>query len=181
MIRSRQLDLNGMILAPQSGGYGVFKIETQKKLGIGTYTWLSGPTVSFELLNTPIGDVTLGGRDLEAEPVELAFTAFHPETLPSRPPPRAGRPSRRRPVEDALDGVAVGQECGSEKKATCCPPNGRPPARRSRGTSRWAARSTSTSTTKDACCSMSRSRSTSPRWNSKRPARWRSSLTRTRG
>ncbi len=51
----------------------MFKIQTVKDFAIdGTQTLLSGSPVNVELLNTPIGDVVLGGRDLESEPIQLA-------------------------------------------------------------------------------------------------------------
>ncbi|MHB8242903.1 MAG: PKD domain-containing protein, partial [Solirubrobacteraceae bacterium] len=72
VIETRQLAVNGMVLTPQGGGFGVFKIQTVKDLAIaGTQTLLSGSPVNVELLNTPIGDVVLGGRDLEGEPIQL--------------------------------------------------------------------------------------------------------------
>ncbi|HEX5309402.1 MAG TPA: PKD domain-containing protein [Solirubrobacteraceae bacterium] len=128
-ISSRQVALNGMDLNTAGGGIGIFKIQTVKLLGIGSTVQMSGAPVNVELLNTPIGNVVLGGRDLEKEPITLAFEAFHP---PSVKLPLAARSARRPggPSAHAAGGgktlvmaFAVAHKCAAgSKKAGCCPP-----------------------------------------------------------
>jgi PKD repeat protein len=125
VIASKQVALNGMDLVPVGGGFGVFKIHEVRHLGLSTEVQLSGSAVEVELLNTPIGDVVLGGRDLESEPMTLQFEAFHSKTTikaitgsTRRSAHTAGAPSKT-----LLMALAVGHECSSgEKKASCCPP-----------------------------------------------------------
>ncbi len=124
VIASRQVGLDGMELASADGGFGVFKIRTVKQLGVGSTVQLSGSTVNVELLNTPIGDVVLGARNLESEPVTLAFEAFHPPSAL-----KALSSSRHRRAHAAGEGktlvmaFAVAHKCGSgDKKVGCCPP-----------------------------------------------------------
>jgi hypothetical protein len=125
VIASKQVALNGMDLVPEGGGFGVFKIHEVRHLGVSTEVQLSGSPVQVELLNTPIGNVVLGGRDLESEPMTLQFEAFNPKTTfkaitgsPRRSAHTAGAPSKT-----LLMALAVGHECsGGEKKASCCPP-----------------------------------------------------------
>lgn len=129
VIATKYLELNGMTLVPQGGGFGVFKIETVKDLAIdGTQTLLSGSPVSVELLNTPIGDVLLGGRDLESEPVQLAaHSSLNQLQIPvlnhglRGPHARAAGEATGKTL---LMAIGVGHECtGKEsKKAGCCPP-----------------------------------------------------------
>jgi PKD repeat protein len=131
LIETRQLELNGMVLTPQSGGYGVYHIQHFKALGIGEGVRLTGPAVDFELLNTPIGNVVLGGRNLEAEPVNLSFQPFNHQQVKVllgqslvAPNQTDGGPRAR--AADATKSLilsfAVGHECsGSDKSATCCP------------------------------------------------------------
>jgi len=128
VIETRQLAVNGMTFAPQGGGFGVFKIQTVKDFAIdGTQTLLSGSPVNIELLNTPIGDVVLGGRDLESEPVQLAahsaLNQFHIELNHGLRAPRA-RNAEEANSKTLLMAIGVGHECtGKEsKKAGCCPP-----------------------------------------------------------
>lgn len=131
VISSRQVALNGMDLATVGGGIGVFRIETVKLLGIGNTVQMSGAPVNVELLNTPIGNVVLGGRELEKEPITLAFEAFHPPTFkfPSAgfAHPRAGASSARAHAagggKTLVMAFAVAHKCASgSKKAGCCPP-----------------------------------------------------------
>jgi hypothetical protein len=125
VIASKQVALNGMDLVPAGGGFGVFKIHEVRHLGVSTEVQLSGSPVQVELSNTPIGDVVLGERDLESEPMTLQFEAFQHKTtfkaiVGSTPHSAhaAGAPSKT-----LLMALAVGHECtGSEKKASCCPP-----------------------------------------------------------
>ncbi len=128
-IATKQLAVNGMAFEPQGGGVGVFKIRTVKDYAIdGTQTLLSGAPVNIELLNTPIGDVVLGGRDLETEPIQLAITtALNHLSVPvlnhGLHGPRAHRSSEAT-SKTLLMAIGVGHECtGKEsKKAGCCPP-----------------------------------------------------------
>jgi PKD repeat protein len=130
VIETKQLEMNGMVLTPQGGGYGIYHIQHFKALGIGEGVRLTGPTVNFELLNTPIGNVVLGGRNLEAEPIDLSFKAFVQQHLqflgqslvaPNQTP--AGPRARAADATKSLIlSFAVGHECsGSDKSATCCP------------------------------------------------------------
>jgi PKD repeat protein len=131
VISSRQVALDGMDLATVGGGIGIFKIETVKLLGIGNTVQMSGAPVNVELLNTPIGNVVLGGRDLEKEPITLAFEAFHPPTFKF---PTAGFADPRASASKArahtagggktlVMAFAVAHKCASgSKKAGCCPP-----------------------------------------------------------
>lgn len=137
VIASKHVELDGMDLAPAGGGFGIFKIQTIKKLGIGSTTQMSGSPVNVTLLNTPIGDVTLGGRDLEKEPITLAFEAFNPQTVhinfgarfPSARSAgaggRSGGPRAHAAGESKtlVMAFAVAHKCsGGSKKAGCCPP-----------------------------------------------------------
>ena len=132
VIASKQVALDGMDLTPATGGFGVFKIQTVKLLGVGSTVQMSGSPVNVTLLNTPIGDVVLGGRDLEKEPITLAFEAFHPPTFKLASAafggPRAARASRRRAhaagdSKTLVMAFAVAHKCsGGSKKAGCCPP-----------------------------------------------------------
>jgi hypothetical protein len=129
VIASKQVALDGMDLTPAAGGFGVFTIQTVKLLGIGSTVQMSGSPVNVTLLNTPIGDVVLGGRDLEKEPITLAFEAFHPPKvkLPlgahfarGLAEPRAHAAGGDKTLVMAF---AVAHKCASgSKKAGCCPP-----------------------------------------------------------
>jgi hypothetical protein len=129
VIASKQVALDGMDLTPAGGGFGVFTIQTVKLLGIGNTVQMSGSPVNVTLLNTPIGDVVLGGRDLEKEPITLAFEAFHPPTvkLPlgahfarGLAGPRAHAAGGGKTLVMAF---AVAHKCAAgSKKAGCCPP-----------------------------------------------------------
>jgi PKD repeat protein len=120
-----QLEINGMVLAPTGSGF--LKIRTIKDYAIdGTATQLYGAQVDVELLNTPIGDMVLGERDLEAEPINLeSHSALNSLKVPLyhglRSP--AGRVADK-PTKTLLMAVGVGKPCeGKEKgKAGCCPP-----------------------------------------------------------
>ena len=115
-----------MTLVPKSGGF--LKIRTIKDYAIdGTATQLYGAQVYVELLNTPIGDMVLGERDLEAEPMNLeTHERARTNTIPLyhglRAPPARSR--RRKPTKTLLMAIGVGKQCeGKEsKKAGCCPP-----------------------------------------------------------
>ena len=127
VIETRQLGLNGMVMKPQGGGYGVFKIHTKKDIAIdGTQTLMSGSPVNVELLNTPIGDVVLGGRNLEAEPIQLdVHSALNQLNIPvlnhGLRGPRAH--AAEGPTKTLLMAIGVGKPCtGKEKNAGCCPP-----------------------------------------------------------
>jgi PKD repeat protein len=128
-IETKQLAINGMDFTPQGGGYGVFKIQTVKDLAIdGTETKLSGSPVSIELLNTPIGDVVIGGRDLEAEPIALEshsyLNSLKVPLLHGAHDPHARAAGNEVTSKTLLMAIGVGHQCtGAEsKKAGCCPP-----------------------------------------------------------
>jgi hypothetical protein len=129
VIATKQLELDGMVLIPSAGGYGVFKIQTVKDFVIaGTQTLLSGPAVNIELFNTPIGDLVLGGRNLESEPIQLAAHSnlgsikipFN-QGLHGRPGAHAAGEATSKTL---LMAIGVGKECSGKesKKAGCCPP-----------------------------------------------------------
>jgi PKD repeat protein len=124
VIASRQVALDGMELASADGGFGIFKIQTVKRLGVGSTVQLSGSPVNVELLNTPIGDVVLGGRDLESEPITLAFEAFHPPSaLKALSSSKLRRARAAGESKTLVMAFAVAHKCGSgNKKAGCCPP-----------------------------------------------------------
>jgi hypothetical protein len=114
-----------MSLVPKVGGF--LKIKTSKlfTLGGGTATELYGAQVDVELLNTPIGDLVLGGRDLEAEPLVLALSGGPPPKFEGvfhdLAAPRASAADKE--SKTLLMAIGVGKECGAgEKKAGCCPP-----------------------------------------------------------
>jgi hypothetical protein len=120
-----QLEINGMMVVPTGGGF--LKIRTVKDYAIdGTATQLYGAQVYIELLNTPIGDMVLGERDLEAEPINLeSHSALNSLKVPLYHGLRA--PAARaadKPTKTLLMAVGVGKPCeGKEKgKAGCCPP-----------------------------------------------------------
>jgi PKD domain len=126
VIETKYLNLNGMVLAAKPGSsIGVYKIFPFNHLGIGSGTDLSGPAVNVELLNTPIGDVVIGGRDLTADPIQLTFTAFRPPTIIKF----AGDHGPRARVADdnnktLLMSLGVGKNCtAGTKDPTCCPPS----------------------------------------------------------
>lgn len=129
VIGGPELDVNGMMLVPKSGGFMKIKTVTDYALGGGTVTELYGAQVYVELLNTPIGDMVLGERNLEAEPMDLEvhaaprFTLQGPLNHSLRAPAHAA--DDERPSKTLLMEIGVGQKCeGSEsKKAGCCPPS----------------------------------------------------------
>jgi PKD repeat protein len=118
------LQINGMTVVPTSG---FLKIRTIKDYAIaGTATQLYGAQVDIELLNTPIGDMVLGSRDLEAEPMNLETQSglaglkvplYHGLRAP-------GAHASAKPTKTLLMAIGVGKHCeGKEKgKAGCCPP-----------------------------------------------------------
>ncbi len=130
VIETRLLDLNGMVLAPTAGGYGIFQITPFDELGIGSGTRLTGPAVNVELLNTPIGDLTIGGRDLTADPIQLTFQAFVPPRVLrfGARGAAAGDPVARAADSGAktlLMSLGVGHSCSAgSRDPSCCPPPG---------------------------------------------------------
>ncbi len=118
------VQINGMTVVPTSG---FLKIRTIKDYAIaGTATQLYGAQVDIELLNTPIGDMVLGSRDLEAEPMNLETQSglanlkvplYHGLRAP-------GAHTAAKPTKTLLMAMGVGKQCeGKEKgKAGCCPP-----------------------------------------------------------
>ena len=128
VIESKQLGLNGMVLAPPGGGYGVYQVTSHRRLGIGTEYKLSGTPVNIELLNTPIGDMSLGGYDLETEPVTIG-TAFEKREVLKITAPFRARAADEERVKNLkgtpLMSFGVGKSCtGGDKKVGCCPPSG---------------------------------------------------------
>ena len=127
VIESRQLDVNGMVLEPKNGGPGIFKVLKVRDYAVnGSRVELSGPAVNVELLNTPIGNVVLGGYDLETEPLELGIESAK---LPVLVKVGSGFASER--AHDAGNGkglllmsLGAGKECESgSKEVGCCPPD----------------------------------------------------------
>lgn len=125
VISTRQILINGMVLSPRAteGFYATFKIKTVPDYIIaGTATQLSGPPVSVELPNTPIGDMVLGGRNLESEPIDLETHSNLNETFflyhgLGSPHARAAGVSKT-----LLMAFGVGEKCeGGKKGASCCP------------------------------------------------------------
>ena len=118
------VQINGMTVVPTSG---FLKIRTIKDYAIdGTATQLYGAQVYIELLNTPIGDMVMGSRDLEAEPMNLETQSglanlkvplYHGLRAP-------GAHAAAKPTKTLLMAIGVGKQCeGKEKgKAGCCPP-----------------------------------------------------------
>jgi len=126
VIETRQLDLNGMVLVPNGGGYGVYKVTSTRRFGVGTEYRLSGPAVSIELQNTPIGDMTLGGYDLETEPIVLG-TAFENRQflkITASLNAHAADEERLKNLKGTpLMSFGVGKPCkAGEKNVGCCPP-----------------------------------------------------------
>ncbi len=133
VIGTAQLDLNGMILTPKPGYLGVFKVTLE-----GIYYRLSGPPVNVQLLNTPIGDITVGGYNLETEPVTLENIAAAPlptaitlfSSLHRRPAGRGAQAAMDERHEIKAKGmvlmsIGVGHECKQgSKEVGCCPPSG---------------------------------------------------------
>ncbi len=127
VIQTREIELNGMVLVPRvtEGFYATFKIRTVPDYVIaGSATQLTGPPVSIELPNTPIGDMILSGRDLESEPINLethtslnqTFTLYH--GLGGNPLAHAAGA----PTKTLLMAIGVGEKCEpGKKKASCCP------------------------------------------------------------
>ena len=102
------VQINGMTVVPREG---FLKIRTIKDYAIdGTATQLYGAQVYIELLNTPIGDMVLGERDLEAEPMDLetqsALNQFKLNYHGLRAP---GAHAAAKTDEDAADGDWRGQ------------------------------------------------------------------------
>ncbi|HXD54014.1 MAG TPA: PKD domain-containing protein [Solirubrobacteraceae bacterium] len=131
LIQSRQLDLNGMTMVPREGGYGVWRITVKRHLGIGFEYLLSGTPVRLELPNTPIGDMTLGGYDLESSPVDLVTVFEHTPTVKLArayvvPHAHAADEERERKAKGTvLLSLGVGKQCApNSKDLGCCPPSG---------------------------------------------------------
>jgi hypothetical protein len=124
VIGGSTLQINGMTLKLQSGG--PLKIRTRNNIGAGAnVTELYGGKVYVELLNTPLGNMVLGGRDLESEPLFLEFHSYINELAPkfhslNRPRARVAE----KPNKTLLMAFGVGKKCEPKdaKKAGCCPP-----------------------------------------------------------
>jgi hypothetical protein len=144
------LQLNGMMLVPQAGASLKIRTVTSYALRGGTETELYGGTVAIELDNTPIGNVVLGQRDLEAEPMVLELNAiapphyeglFHGVREPGAQAAAGGggggaggggggggggskpvKTGGSKPAKTFLFAFAVGEKCEAGKKgANCCP------------------------------------------------------------
>jgi PKD domain len=127
VIETKQLSVNGMVLVPRAGGFGVYHLTSTRHLGIGTEYRLSGPPVSIELLNTPIGDMTLGSYNLEAESILLALEVENRPVLKiASARARAADEERVRNLKgNPLMSFGVGKKCDAgTKELGCCPPPG---------------------------------------------------------
>jgi PKD repeat protein len=126
VIQSKQLDLNGMVLVPKNGGAGIFKVTKIRDFAVnGFRVVMSGPAVNVELLNTPIGDLVLGGYDLETEPLELGIETVRLPNIvkigSSFSPERAHAAGSNKGL--LLMALGAGKECESgSKEVGCCPP-----------------------------------------------------------
>jgi len=124
VIGGGQVEINGMTLKLASGG--PLKIRTRNDIGAGAnVTELYGGVVDIELLNTPLGNMVMGSRDLEAEPLELTFHSYIHELLPLFHGLRRGRAHAAEvPNKTLLMAFGVGKKCEPKdaKKAGCCPP-----------------------------------------------------------
>jgi hypothetical protein len=127
VIETKQLSINGMVLVPRTGGYGVYHLTSFRRLGVGIEYHLAGPAVSIELQNTPIGDMTLGSYNLEAEPILLGLEAEQrPVFKIASARARAADEERVRNLKgNPLLTFGVGKECkAGSKELGCCPPPG---------------------------------------------------------
>ncbi len=141
VIESKELELNGMVLIPKGGGYGIYHVTSHRQFGIGTEYKLSGTPVNIELLNTPVGDMTLGGYDLETEPVTLGTAFEKRQVLKITAPLRAHAADEERVKNlkgNPLMSFGVGKPCtGGEKGRLAVRRTGpTKPAPRCRATSR---------------------------------------------
>ena len=124
VIETKQLSLNGMVFVPRAGGNAVYHVQSKRIFGIGVRYTMSGPTVSLELQNTPIGDMTLGNYDLEAEPLVLGTEVEQRFTLAGQRRAHIADEERVANIKgQPLMAFGVGEQCkAGEKKPTCCPP-----------------------------------------------------------
>jgi PKD repeat protein len=130
VIATNQLDLNGMVLVPKAGGTGIFKIEKVKQHDTTYAIELSGPAVNVELLNTPIGNMVLGGYDLESEPVTLGYENTAVGLMAHADGTEHAAGAQGGPLAHAagnkgllLMSLGVGHECEKgAKEVGCCPP-----------------------------------------------------------
>jgi hypothetical protein len=124
VIGGSTLQINGMTFKLQSGG--PLKIRKRNNIGAGAnVTELYGGKVYVELLNTPLGNMVLGGRDLEAEPLFLEFHSYIHELVPVfHGLKRAHARVAEKPNKTLLMAFGVGKKCEPKdaKKAGCCPP-----------------------------------------------------------
>jgi PKD repeat protein len=125
VIAGPQLQINGLVLVPTNG---FLRIKNNPYIVAGgSAVELYGATVQVELPNTPIGDMVLGGRDLEAEPVLLEVKAHglpkFEGIFDGLVAPAAHAADEESTSKSLLMAFGVGKECKSgEKKAACCPP-----------------------------------------------------------
>jgi hypothetical protein len=124
VIGGGEVQINGMTLKLKSGG--PLKIRSRNDIGAGAnVTELYGGQVDIELLNTPLGDMVLGGRDLEAEPLVLEFQSYIHALVPVFHSSRHARARvAEKPNKTLLMAFGVGKKCEPKeaKKAGCCPP-----------------------------------------------------------
>ncbi|MGA2454438.1 MAG: PKD domain-containing protein [Solirubrobacteraceae bacterium] len=124
VIETRQLSLNGMVLMPRGGGNAIYHVQSKRIFGIGFRYTMSGPNVSLELQNTPIGDMTLGNYDLETEPLVLGTEVEQRFTFAGQRRAHIADEERVANIKgQPLMAFGVGEQCkAGEKKPTCCPP-----------------------------------------------------------
>jgi hypothetical protein len=124
VIGGSTLQINGMTFKLQAGG--PLKIRKRNNIGAGAeVTELYGGKVYVELLNTPLGNMVLGGRDLEAEPLVLEFQSYIHQLAPIfHGIKRAHARAADKPNKTLLMAFGVGKKCEPKdaKKAGCCPP-----------------------------------------------------------
>ena len=124
VIGGGEVQINGMTLKLKSGG--PLKIRRRNNIGAGAnVTELYGGQVDIELLNTPLGNMVLGGRDLEAEPLVLESHSYvHELVTVFHGPKRARARVAEKPNKTLLMAFGVGKKCEPKdaKKAGCCPP-----------------------------------------------------------
>ena len=123
VIGGGELQINGMTLKLVSGG--PLKIRKHNDIGAGAnVTELYGGQVDIELLNTPLGNMVLGSRDLEAEPLVLEFHSYAHQPIVFHGRRHARAHVAEKPNKTLLMAFGVGKKCEPKeaKKAGCCPP-----------------------------------------------------------
>jgi PKD repeat protein len=140
-----ELEINGTVLNPKSGGFLKIKTVIGVALGGGSETELYGAHVYVQLENTPLGSMVLGERNLETEPIPLELHGGAPPKFEgifhglsgsrahtaagggggsggggTTPTPTGGA----KPAKTLLYVFGIGKNCkaGETKEAGCCPP-----------------------------------------------------------